>query len=250
MSQPLSQELPDSSSSATLSDHLDRALLAVDRIRDRSSAVTAGVAALAVLVGLGFWLMQRPDDSAIDDLIPMADSDEVGAAAPSPVEAGAIAGGNPVEDRRDEEVKVELVVHVVGAVLSPGLVTLPEGSRVSQAVQAAGGPTPAADVHALNLASPVADGMQIVVPEVGEEVNGPLLRLAAGSSEQASAGPVDLNLATEAQLTTLPGIGPATAAKIVAWRSQNGAFEQVDDLLAVPGIGPAKLEGLRDLVIV
>jgi competence protein ComEA len=136
-----------------------------------------------------------------------------------------------------------VLVHVVGAVRRPGLYELPENSRVADAVKRAGGTTAKADVALVNLAAPVADGTQIVVPGRSTAA-----RAAAGAMPPPATGPVNLNSATLEQLDALPGVGPVTAQKIIAYREQNGAFRSVDDLDAVPGIGPARLEELRALV--
>jgi competence protein ComEA len=135
----------------------------------------------------------------------------------------------------------KLVVHVVGAVRRPGLFTLPESARVADALARAGGPTRRADLSAVNLAAPLADGQQVLVP----------VRLAPGSASPGAPAPgakVSLAIATVEQLDELPGIGPVTAQKIVDWRTAHGPFRSVEDLDDVPGIGPARVEQLRDLV--
>jgi competence protein ComEA len=134
-----------------------------------------------------------------------------------------------------------LVVHVVGAVRRAGLFRLREGARVADALARAGGPTRRADLSAVNLAAPLVDGQQVVVPR-----RGPGGTSAAGAPVAGSK--VSLAVATVEQLDELPGIGPVTAQKIVDWRSTHGPFRSVDDLDAVPGIGPARLEQLRELV--
>jgi competence protein ComEA len=133
-----------------------------------------------------------------------------------------------------------LVVDVAGAVRRPGLYRLAAGTRVDDAVAAAGGPTARADLGAVNRAAPLADGEQVVVPVRGAA--------AAGSDAAGGGTPVDLNSATAEQLDALPGIGPATAAKIVAYRQEHGAFHSLAELDAISGIGPAKLEQLKGLV--
>lgn len=130
-----------------------------------------------------------------------------------------------------------LVVHVVGAVRRSGLYRLPDGSRVADAVARAGGPTPKALLAAVNLAAPLADGQQVVVPA-----------RVPGAAPVVVGGKVSLATADLDDLDELPGIGPVTAQKIVDWRSSHGPFRSVDDLDAVPGIGPARIEQLRDLV--
>jgi competence protein ComEA len=137
----------------------------------------------------------------------------------------------------------QLVVDVVGAVRRPGLYRLAQGSRVADAVARAGGATRKADLALVNLAAPVADGTQIVVP-----ARAPVGGGDAGSSRASPAGPVHLNTATLEDLDALPGVGPVTAQKILDYRQQHGAFSSVDELDAIPGIGPARLETLRKLV--
>jgi competence protein ComEA len=135
----------------------------------------------------------------------------------------------------------QLVVHVVGAVRRPGLFEVKEGSRVADALSRAGGPTRKADLSAVNLAAPLADGQQVVVPR----------RLPPGAATGTSSvagGKVSLAVATVDDLDELPGIGPVTAQKIVDWRTAHGPFRSVEDLDDVPGIGPARIEQLRDLV--
>jgi competence protein ComEA len=137
----------------------------------------------------------------------------------------------------------KLVVHVAGAVRRPGLYELKEGSRVSDAVARAGGATAKADTAAVNLAAPLADGIQVLIPSRIAGAAG----IGAGGAGGA-APRVSLSSATIADLDALPGIGPVTAQKIVDYRSQHGGFGSVDDLDAIPGIGPARIEQLRDLV--
>jgi competence protein ComEA len=145
-------------------------------------------------------------------------------------------------------------VHIVGRVASPGLYEVPAGSRAVAVVEAAGGFAESADQGALNLARPVVDGEQIVVTAVGETPTAPSAppqgsSSAAAAGSSATSGAVDLNAADAAALQTLRGVGPATAAAILAWRDEHGRFESVDDLLDVPGIGEKKLDALRDSVV-
>jgi competence protein ComEA len=137
-----------------------------------------------------------------------------------------------------------VVVDVVGAVRRPGLYRLRQGSRIADAVARAGGATDKADLAQVNLAAPLADGEQVVVPRRGAPG-----AVGGGSSTGAPAGPVQLSTATLEQLDTLPGVGPATAQKILDYREKHGAFSSVDELDAVPGIGPKRLEQLRELVV-
>jgi competence protein ComEA len=153
---------------------------------------------------------------------------------PPPVE-GAGVTGLP---------SARVVVHVVGAVRRPGLYRLEQGSRIADAVTRAGGAAPKADLAQVNLAAPLADGEQVVVPRrgAGTAVGG------AAAPGAPSSGPVHLSTATLEQLDSLPGIGPVTAQKILDYRAKHGAFTSVDELDAVPGIGPSRMDQLRDLV--
>ncbi len=176
----------------------------------------AGIAAvLAVAVVAGVWFGGRPPQ-------------------PPPVVVSVAATAS--------EPRGGVTVHVAGAVARPGLVDLASGSRIADALAAAGGALPTADVSALNLAAPVRDGEQIAVPVRGEA--------AVGGAAVAADGRVRLNTASVADLEQLPGIGPVTAQRIVALREERGPYATVEDLLDVPGIGEGKLAALRDAVIV
>jgi competence protein ComEA len=139
-----------------------------------------------------------------------------------------------------------LVIDVAGAVRRPGLYRLRSGSRIDDAIAAAGGPTAKAQLDAVNLAAPIADGEQVVVPGRGAAGAPAASPPAAGSSPSA---PLDLNTATAEQLDSLPGIGPVTAQKILDYRQEHGAFHSVAELEGVPGIGPGRLSQLKGLVI-
>jgi competence protein ComEA len=140
-----------------------------------------------------------------------------------------------------------VVVDVVGAVRRPGLYRLDDGARVADAVARAGGATRKADLALINLAAPLADGEQVVVPRRSAGATAPT---GAGSAAAGAptSGPVHLNTATLEQLDSLPGIGPVTAQKILDYRTKHGAFSSVDELDAVPGIGPSRMDQLEDLV--
>jgi competence protein ComEA len=137
-----------------------------------------------------------------------------------------------------------IVVDVVGAVRRPGLYRLSQGARIADVLARAGGATAKAQLELVNLAAPVSDGEQIVVPRRGAVAPS----AGGGGAPGLQAGPVHLNTATLEQLDGLPGVGPVTAQKILDYRQEHGAFASVDELDAIPGIGPARLEQLRDLV--
>jgi competence protein ComEA len=159
--------------------------------------------------------------------------------------ASAVTPVQPVAKPKASVSKL-LVVDVAGAVRRPGLYRLRAGSRIDDAITAAGGPNAKAQLGAVNLAAPVADGEQVVVPGSGAAGVGAAGPSAAGSSPTT---PLDLNTATLEQLESLPGIGPVTAQKILDYRQQHGAFHSVDELQGVPGIGPAHMAQLQGLVI-
>jgi competence protein ComEA len=131
-----------------------------------------------------------------------------------------------------------IVVHVAGEVREPGVYDLPAGARVTEAVDRAGGTTSSALVDSINLAAKLADGQQVVVPAKG--ANGSVAGVVAED------GPISLGTATVEQLDTIEGIGPVTAADIVAFRDEQGGLSSVDELDEITGIGPATMEALRD----
>lgn len=217
----------------------------------RAGAIAlAVVAALAVLVTVFTLLRDRPPPVTSAKLPPV---ERVSSAGPRS-SAGPAAGqpGNP--DR-------PVVASVVGLVRTPGLVTLAPGARIADALQAAGGALDGADTIGLNMARQVGDGEQIVVglaPPSGQpRVLGSSVTTSGpppvSGSERPKPGPtagepINLNTATVEQLDALPGVGPVTAAAIVAWRQANGKFTSVDQLGEVDGIGPSRLDRLRALV--
>jgi competence protein ComEA len=146
-------------------------------------------------------------------------------------------------------------VHVLGAVVRPGVVSLPAQSRVLDAINAAGGLRRRANPGDLNLAQVLADGEQVLIGTKAEPAGevrqggGPATRRGAGSTAtRGGQAQLDLNAATEAELETLPGIGPVTAAKITAWRDEHGRFTRVEELQEIDGIGPKTFAQLADHV--
>jgi competence protein ComEA len=217
-----------------------------------------GAVALAC-IGVVGWRLLAPPPRPAEMRLPFAPPSQEGdgGAAPSS-DTGGGAGGDGAGASTTATAPTEVVVHVAGAVVSPGVRRLPLGSRVTDALDAAGGALPGADLPRINLAAPLVDGQQVYVPRPGEPLpvtagpgatggTGP----AGDASGQAGTGAlIDLNTATAEQLDTLPGVGPSTAAAIIAHRDENGPFTSVDQLIDVRGIGEAKLEQLRDLVSV
>ena len=204
-------------------------------IRERLDSLSGGelaglvVVVVATLLGAGLWYMRslpRPVDIAAPaDAISPVVSQVAGATGslPSPV---------------------TIIVDVAGWVRAPGVYEFAVGDRVIDAVHRAGGARKGADLTTLNLAAPLTDGTQVVVPRRGATVPG-----GTGSSETGTASGgttlIDINSASETDLEDLPGVGPVTAAAIIDYRTQNGPFLTVDDLIDVSGIGPSTLEQIR-----
>lgn len=198
--------------------------------------LTAAVSIVAVVAG-GVWLLRSPPPPTETGL----------SFAGASTTANAMVGSPAVSPPPASAAPSPVTVHVAGAVVTPGVYALPPGARVHAAIEAAGGPTPKGDPGALNLAAALTDGERVYVPKVGETVALPPAATSVTGSA-APAGPIDLNRATAVELDTLPGIGPSTAQAIIDHRDSNGPFASVDDLEAVRGIGPAKLDAIRDLV--
>lgn len=174
---------------------------------------------------------------------------------------GPAASGEPNAPEAANGSGTQLVIHVAGAVAAPGLVRVPEGSRVADAVVAAGGATAEADLTRVNLAAPMSDGSMVVIPAQGDPNNpvegsgtaNPVQTTpgtTAGQGTGSGASLVNLNSAGEAELQTLPRVGPVLASRIIAWRTEHGPFQRAEDLDAVPGIGEAMLAALLPLVSV
>jgi competence protein ComEA len=221
------------------------------------AAVAAAV--IAVVVGVAAWLNTQGSADAVE-FAPRGSRSAASPASTTLPASAAPPGTAPLSAASPPPSAAGVVVDVEGRVRRPGVQRLPPGSRVADAVRAAGGTTSGALLTALNLARLLADGEQVVVPGPGDPptvagagAGGPALGGAAGSGASgASGGPasasLDLNAATQAGLDALPGIGPVLAERIVAWRTQHGRFTSVDELAEVPGIGPKALERLRPLV--
>lgn len=208
-----------------------------------------GVGVIAVLVTVFTVLRDSPPPVSSANLPAV----QMVSGSPS-TQAGATPGAPAPPDG-------PVVVSVVGLVNTPGLVTLTAGDRIADALEAAGGAVDGADLVGLNLARRVVDGEQIIVglaapagspSPMGSSVSSstPPDRASPASPSAAVApgAPVDLNTATPEDLDALPGVGPVTAAAIIAWREANGKFTSIDQLGEVDGIGPARLDKLRDLV--
>jgi competence protein ComEA len=198
-----------------------------ERLDTLSRGEIAGliVVMVAVLGGAGLWYARSlPKPVTIARAAPGAVSQ--GSVSPSPAPT--------------------IIVDVAGEVAQPGVYEFAEGDRVIDAIERAGGQLPKADLSLLNLAAPLTDGTQILVPKAGP----PGAVVPGGGTAGSSAGLININAASATELETLSGIGEVLAATIVEYREQNGPFASVDDLMDVSGIGPATLEEIRDQVTV
>ena len=200
----------------------------------------------APLVALVAWWLLRLPPPPIESMIPVAPT----VAPKADVTSDAASSGwlPPLDTVAPERV----AVHVVGAVMRPGVYHLVAGARADDALRAAGGASPQADLRRVNLAATVHDGEQLVIPRVGERITTPP---SGGSDTSGSRAPtttvpliIDINAATADDFDRLPGVGPTIARAIVEHRKRNGPFASVDELLAVRGIGPAKLAEMRPWV--
>jgi competence protein ComEA len=193
----------------------------------RALALVA-VVVVAIAASVAWWSRPR-----VEPVRPVADRSGVPAAGP-------VAGS---------ESPAVIVVAVAGRVVRPGLVRLPSGSRVADAIEAAGGVLPGTDLSYVNLARKLVDGELIVigVTPPPEAAGGPGGGAGPGGGP---AGPVNLNTATLAQLDALPGVGPVLASRIIAYRTKHGGFRSIAELRQVDGVGDAKFEQLKDLVTV
>jgi competence protein ComEA len=237
----LSRWLPDTAAGGASSW-----LAAIRADPGRAGVVALGVVGLVAVLVTVFTLANHDPPRVVSANLP--------AVQPVSSTGATVVASPPASD-------ATVIVSVVGLVRTPGLVTLGSGARIADALEAAGGALDGADMTGLNMARRVADGEQIVVgiaappglpPAMGSSVSTPPGSASepAGPAETSPApgAPVDLNAATVEQLDALPGVGPVTASAIVEWRTANGRFANVDQLGEVDGIGPARLEKLRNLV--
>jgi competence protein ComEA len=226
---------------------------------DLSPARLAGGAVMLAMVGFLGWRLLAPPPTPPEMRLPFVSTTAPNATPGGAPEAASPAGAAGADDAASTTVPegAELVVHVAGAVARSGVQRLPAGSRVVDAVEAAGGAAADADPSRINLAAPLEDGQQVYVPRLGEVGGGAGAGpgAAGGGAGGGGAGAgdetvVNLNTADVGQLDALPGVGPAIAQAIVDHRDQNGPFATVDQLVEVRGIGDAKLADLRDRVTV
>lgn len=214
------------------------------------AAVLVGVLA-ALLSGLFWWQVATGTPEAV----PLGEAPAAAAGSP-PAEGGGVVATEPEPEPEPAAAQGAIIVHVAGAVAKPGIVQLAPGSRLHEAISAAGGGTAVADPDRLNLASVLEDGQKVLVPALGDPAPAepaPGETGGAGGNSSGGSGPaggrrIDLNTAGVEELGTLPRVGPVLAQRIVDWRKQHGRFKTVEELDAVDGVGPKLLEALLPLV--
>lgn len=231
-----------------------------ERSQRQKLAVLAIVAVGALALVVGAWT--RRDGAGEGPRVQIIEPD--GGAAGGMDDSSVSASPEAQSGGPEEQPSSEVVVHVCGRVVKPGVYTLPAGARIKDAIELAGGAKPDADLEAVNLAARAEDGQQIYLPKVGalpapsppgrHDPAASRARRAASAvraPKSASAlGPVNINTAGPEELDRLPGVGPATAAKIIEYRRAIGGFTRPEDLLGVPGIGEKKFAEMKPYVVV
>ena len=192
-----------------------------------------------IVVGAVYWFLNKPTNEI--------DTDE---------NILKVAENTNEEENEEEEY---IVVHVTGAVKNPGIVKLKENSRIEDAIEAAGGLTEDSDISSVNLAYELEDGVKIRIPNVDDKKNKKETYISEDSGENviledeqteenSGSSLVNINKATQTELETLPGIGPAIASKIIEYRESKGKFSKIEDIKNVTGIGDSKFANIKDLI--
>lgn len=190
-------------------------------------------AQIAVYAAIGIVLLLLGVRAVRESGTETASGDYVGGSGTQLSTEPVGSGGPPASDG-------DVVVHVAGAVAEPGVYRLPAGSRVTDALERAGGPSGHADPDLINLAARLADGQQVIVPERASAAAG------SATTDPAIEGPISLGSADATDLETIEGIGPVTAGDIIAYRDEHGGVSSIDQLDEIPGIGPTTIEALGD----
>lgn len=207
------------------------------RLTRREQVMLIGFLIL-ILIASGMYMYERPSMATQVPLPKLAES------------SGQTGNAAGISETGLSKPSSEVTVDVKGAVHAPGVFTLPGGSRIVDAIQAAGGATDQADLESINLAQKLQDGSSVTVPIKGQAAGATAGSASSSHDSSTPTGKVNINLATVDQLDTLEGIGSTRAKAIIQYREQHGPFQSVDDLLQVKGIGPKLLETIRDRLTV
>jgi len=230
---------PPSSPPSGWRDRLSLLRAGLPSLPERWTVAAATVGGLAVLAVVVIVVLRGPSAPAPELVLPKAET-----SAPSPSAGRGVVG----EATAAEGGSAVVFVHAAGAVVNPGVYRVRDGGRVSDLLDAAGGPTAEADMDQLNLAAKLTDGERVYLPRRGEAAPPPVGGSGTAGPGGAATVPVNLNSATLDQLDALPGVGPATASAILDYRQEHGRFRNVEELIEVRGIGEAKLASLRSRV--
>lgn len=209
------------------------------------------IASTAVILAGWFWWSAVANSPQVVPLSSVSSAAAASQSPPATSDSGSLATGSGAAE--GPEAVGKIVIHVAGAVHTPGVVELPAGSRIHQAIGGAGGSLPGADLNRLNLAAILTDGQKVHVPLLGEQLSedpGKDAAEDATGSGAAATDKINLNTASVDELGTLPRVGPVLAQRIADWRKEHGNFKTVEELDAVDGVGPKMLEALLPLVTV
>ena len=157
-------------------------------------------------------------------------------------------------DNTNEDLET-IMVHIDGEIVTPGIISLKAGARIADAIQACGGTTDISDISKINLAYELKDGQKVYIPSIYDVEDVEYIQNDAGNNviipdTSSSSALVNINSATQAELETLPGIGPSTAAKIIDYRNKNGDFKNIEDIMNVSGIGESKFNNIKDYICI
>ena len=242
------------------------------------------ITVIVIVLGLiGYYIYYKnsktynefEESSQLEELIPYEEEKQKGGKSSVEDESFSQGDSNDLKNTKTDEQETEslneneenngemIIVHITGEVNNWGVIELPQGSRIIDAVNKAGGFTDEADVEAVNLAYVLSDGIKVYIPSKNEDPMGDFTAeeyITADSGDNVITGGekmgesknelVNINKATQTELETLPGIGPSTALKIISYRNENGAFSSIEDIKNVNGIGDSKFESIRDLICV
>ncbi len=217
--------------------------------------IIGAIITIFIIGGIIYYFVQKGEEEYIDF------EEELNNNFDNTVENIVQDNNEDVNENNDIEENTKIMVHISGQVVNPGVITLEEGARVIDAVNAAGGLTAEADINKVNLAYILADAQKIYIPSIKEKEDVEVISEASGSSAEVSGKEgknetktenlmININTASEAELQKLPGIGSSIAARIVAYRKENGKFTTIEDIQNISGIGTSKFNNIKNYICV